>query len=38
MKMSTDEVWEVERYKYLRSVLQKDGNFEEDMKHRIKCG
>ena len=28
----------MERFKYLRSVVQKDGGFEEDMKHRIKCG
>ena len=29
---------EVERFKYLGSVVQKDGGFEGGMKHRIKCG
>jgi len=29
---------EVERFKYLGSVLQKDGGFKENMKHKIKCG
>jgi hypothetical protein len=26
------------RFKYLVSVVQKNGSFEENMKHRIKCG
>ena len=38
IKLSGDVVGEVERFKYLGSVIQKDGGFEEDMKHRIKCG
>lgn len=37
MKMSVDEENEVERFKYLRSALQKAGGFEDDTNHRIKC-
>lgn len=28
---------EVKKLKYLGSVLQKNGDFKKDMKHRIKC-
>lgn len=37
MKLSGDEVDEIEKLKYLESVIQKDMGVEEDMKHRIKC-
>jgi len=37
MTMSDDIRGEVGRFKYLGSVLQKNGCFEEDMNHRIKC-
>ena len=36
--LNEDVVKEVEKFKYLGSVVQKDGGFEEDIKHRIKCG
>ena len=38
IKLSGDIVGEVERFKYLGSVVQNNGDFEEDMKHRVKCG
>ena len=38
MQLGEDSVGEVERFKYLGSVVQKDGGFEEDVKNRIKCG
>jgi len=38
MRMCDDDVGEVEWFKYLGSVLQKDGGFKEDMKYKIKCG
>lgn len=38
MKFSGGEVSVIERFKYLRSVLQMDYDFEENMKNRIKCG
>lgn len=33
MKLNEDEVAKVEWFKYLGSVLQKDGGFEEDIRH-----
>ena len=36
IKLSGDVVGEVERFKYLGSVVQNNGDFEEDMKHRVK--
>lgn len=38
MKLSRDEMGEVENFKNLGSVLQKDVGFEEDINHRINCG
>lgn len=26
---------EIEKFKYLESIVQKDGSFEEDVKHKI---
>lgn len=37
-QLKSDEVNEVERFEYLGSVLQKNGSFKEDIKHRNKCG
>jgi len=31
------KVKEVENFKYLRSLVQKNGGFDEDVKHRIRC-
>lgn len=36
--MSDDVVKYVERFRYLRFILQKNGFFEEYMNHKIKCG
>lgn len=36
MKLNGDLVGKVERFEHLRSVLLKNGHFEEDKKHRIK--
>lgn len=38
IKLSGDEIGKVDGFKYLGFVLQKNGNFENDMKYRIKCG
>ena len=38
MKMGDDEVGEVDKFKYLGSVVQNNGGNEEDVKNRIKCG
>lgn len=38
MKMSGNEVNEVESFKYLKLVLHIDRGFEKDIKHMIKCG
>lgn len=36
MSLSGDEVGKVENFKYLGSVLQKNGGFEEHMQHMTK--
>jgi len=36
--MSSDVVGEVERFKYLGSLLQKNGCLEENINHKIMCG
>jgi len=33
-----DEVKEVESFKYLRSFVQKNGGFDDDVKRGIRCG
>ena len=38
MIISGVEVSEVESFKYLGSFVQKNGDLDEDVKHRIKCG
>lgn len=35
--MKSDGVDKIEMFKYLGSILQKDGIFEKNIKHRIKC-
>jgi len=37
MKMSGDVVCKVERFKYLGSVLQRNGCFEENVNYMVKC-
>lgn len=36
IKLSVDLVGEIERFKYLKTFLQKNGDFEDNTKHRIK--
>jgi len=38
MKMNGDVVGEVEWFKYLGSLLQKNGCFEENINRKIMCG
>lgn len=38
MKSSVDDMGEIERFKFLEFVLQKNGGFEEDIIYRIMCG
>jgi len=38
MTIDRDKIREVEIFKYLGSFVQKDRGFEEDVKHRIRCG
>jgi len=38
MTMSGNKVSEVESFKYLGFFVQKNGGFDEDVKHGIKCG
>lgn len=37
MTKSRDAVDEVESFKYLESFVQKNGGFNEDVKHWVKC-
>jgi len=37
MKIYGNEVSEVKSFKYLGSFRQKNGGFDKDVKHRIKC-
>jgi len=38
MTIDGDEIKEVECFKYLGSFGQKNEGFDEDVKHRIRCG
>jgi len=38
MTISGNVMGEVESFKYLGSLVQRDGNFGMDVKHRIMCG
>lgn len=37
INLNSEKVGMIERFKYLRSILQKYSSVEEDVKYRIKC-
>jgi len=38
MVINGNRISDVKSYKYLGSIVQKNDGFEEDVKHKIKCG